>query len=80
MDILMIGLGLVRRYWQRVGPYLLVELLLPGGSLVALLLLLYRSRNVHAFAPAFVRAAAGGVRVVALATTPRPALCLGAGR
>jgi len=34
------GLEFVRRHWQRVGPYLLVELLLPGGSLLALCLFL----------------------------------------
>ncbi len=27
---------------QRVGPYVLIEILLPGGTLIALLLLLYR--------------------------------------
>ena len=29
------------------GPYLLVELVLPGGSLVALLLWLYRNRQAR---------------------------------
>jgi nitroreductase len=30
---------------QKVGPYLLLEILLPGGTLFALLLLLYRRRQ-----------------------------------
>ena len=30
---------------QKAGPYLLLEILLPGGTLFALLLLLYRRRQ-----------------------------------
>lgn len=30
---------------QRTGPYMLLEILLPGGTLLALLLLLYRSAS-----------------------------------
>ena len=30
---------------QRVGPYLLIEAVLPGGTLIALLLYLYRARR-----------------------------------
>ena len=30
---------------QKAGPYLLIEILLPGGTLVALLLFLYRTRG-----------------------------------
>jgi len=33
-------LELLRRFVQTFGPYLLVEILLPGGSLIALLLYL----------------------------------------
>jgi hypothetical protein len=36
------GLGLIL---QKAGPYLLIEILLPGGSLFALLLFLYRRRQ-----------------------------------
>jgi hypothetical protein len=36
------GLGLLL---QKAGPYLLIEILLPGGSLFALLLFLYRKRQ-----------------------------------
>jgi len=74
------GLEFVRRHWQRVGPYLLVELLLPGGSLLALCLFLYRNRGLYAFAPTFVRVATAGARVIATATVPRPHLCAGLGR
>jgi hypothetical protein len=76
MEILGIGLGLVRRHWQRVGPYVLVELLLPGGSLLALLLFLYRNRGLTGFAPAFVRAATAATRIVMPAVARRPAFCL----
>ena len=34
-----------RRYGQRLGPYLMIEILLPGGSLFALMLFLYRRRK-----------------------------------
>lgn len=74
------GLEFVRRHWQRVGPYLLVELLLPGGSLLALCLFLYRNRSLHGFAPAFVRVATAGTRVIATARVLRPSLCVGLGR
>jgi hypothetical protein len=33
----------LRRWAQALGPYLLLELLLPGGSLLALTLFLYRN-------------------------------------
>ena len=35
----------LRRQVQRFGPYLLVEAVMPGGSLLALLLYLYRARK-----------------------------------
>ncbi len=34
--------GILRRFGQNAGPYLMLEILLPGGSLLALLLFLYR--------------------------------------
>ena len=34
--------GLLRSAAQRLGPYLLIEMLLPGGTLLALLLFVYR--------------------------------------
>lgn len=38
-------LGILRKVGQKAGPYLLLEMLLPGGTLFALLLFLYRRRN-----------------------------------
>jgi hypothetical protein len=35
----------LRRFGQRLGPYLMLEILLPGGSLFALLLFLYQHRK-----------------------------------
>ena len=37
--------GILRRIGQKAGPYLLLEMLLPGGTLFALLLFLYRRRK-----------------------------------
>jgi len=34
-----------RRWGQAFGPYLMLEILLPGGTLVALLLFLYRRQS-----------------------------------
>ena len=39
-------LELLRRYGQKLGPYLMLEILLPGGSLFALMLFLYQRRKV----------------------------------
>ena len=36
----------LRRQAQRFGPYLLVEAVMPGGTVLALLLYLYRARRV----------------------------------
>jgi hypothetical protein len=36
----------LRRWGQKFGPYLLLELLMPGGTLFALLLFLYQSRKL----------------------------------
>jgi hypothetical protein len=38
--------GFVRRLVQTFGPYLIVEILLPGGSLIALLLFLYQHKRL----------------------------------
>jgi hypothetical protein len=35
-------LGILRRVGRKAGPYLVLEILLPGGTLLALLLFLYR--------------------------------------
>jgi hypothetical protein len=46
MQRVMSGSGILRRFGQSVGPYLMLEILLPGGTLLALLLFLYRRRKV----------------------------------
>ena len=38
---------ILRRVGAQVGPYLMMEILLPGGSLMALLLFLYRRRRAQ---------------------------------
>ena len=45
MQALLNGLDTLRNVGRKAGPYLLVELLLPGGSLCALLLFLWQRRN-----------------------------------
>jgi len=42
MPIVMSRLGMLRRLGQGLGPYLVLEILLPGGTVLALLLFLYR--------------------------------------
>jgi len=43
MQTIVNSLLFLRRWAQALGPYLLLELLLPGGTLLALTLFLYRS-------------------------------------
>jgi len=45
MQTVMCGLERLRRLAQQLGPYLMLEILLPGGTLFALLLFLYRRRS-----------------------------------
>lgn len=45
MQIVFGYFGILRRLGQKFGPYLMVEMLLPGGTLVALLLYLYQRRK-----------------------------------
>ena len=42
MHIVTGRLGMLRRLGQELGPYLMLEILLPGGTVLALLLFLYR--------------------------------------
>ena len=44
MEWFMLGLEVMRRLAVKMGPYLAVELLLPGGTLFALLLYWYRRK------------------------------------
>jgi hypothetical protein len=46
MEIIIAILEIARRLARDLGPYLLIEVLLPGGSLLALGLFLYRRRAV----------------------------------
>ena len=45
MEIVVAIIEIVRRLARGMGPYLLVEIVLPGGSLLALALFLYRRRE-----------------------------------
>ena len=47
MQIVMSRLGILRRIGQNWGPYLMLEILLPGGTLLALLLFLYRRTKLN---------------------------------
>ena len=47
MQIVIARLGILRRIGQNWGPYLMLEILLPGGTLLALLLFLYRRRKLN---------------------------------
>jgi hypothetical protein len=42
MKIVSRAFGWLRRAGRSLGPYLLLELLMPGGTMLALLLFLYR--------------------------------------
>jgi len=44
LEIVIGSWEVLRRLTQRVGPYLLLEAVMPGGTLFALLLYLYRAR------------------------------------
>ncbi len=46
MQWLMRHLGFVRKVARTLGPYLLVEILLPGGSLIALALFVYQQKRL----------------------------------
>ena len=57
-------LGLLRQLLYRSGPYLLLEILLPGGTLFALLLFLYRHTQVKARGEYAPRASVAATRVL----------------
>lgn len=42
MEIVIFVLEILRRVLARIGPYAAMEIILPGGTLLALLLYLYR--------------------------------------
>src|SRR5262245_6168764 len=47
MEKIKAALETLRRVARGFGPYLLLELLLPGGTLIAVLLFLYRNGGLH---------------------------------
>ena len=48
MQIVTSSLEMLRQFGRKLGPYLMMELLLPGGTLLAVLLFLYRRRKLTA--------------------------------
>ena len=52
MEVVIDLLEPVRRFGVKLGPYVLLELLLPGGTLFALLLFLHRRLKADAGSPA----------------------------
>ena len=46
MQGVMIGWEILRRLARKAGPYVMLEMLLPGGTLLALLLFMYRRREL----------------------------------
>ena len=47
MQFVVRSVGVTWELARRLGPYLMLEILLPGGTLLALLLFLYRRRQLH---------------------------------
>jgi hypothetical protein len=45
MEIVIFVIAVLRRMLQKAGPYLMVEIVLPGGTLLAVALALYRHRK-----------------------------------
>lgn len=72
------GMKDARRLARAAGPYVLLEILLPGGTLVALLLYLYRSGQLRNLGDAIalgreaVRTAARAFDQLALVWQPLP--------
>jgi len=63
----------VARVLQKAGPYVVLEVVLPGGTLFALMLYLYRTGQLHKFARAarpFLRGASRTCAAVAFALQP----------
>jgi hypothetical protein len=54
MQRVMRSIDMLRRFGQEVGPYLLLEMLLPGGTLLTLLLFLHRRGKLNIFRGAVV--------------------------
>ena len=52
MEIVMIGGEILRRALCRFGHYVFVEIVMPGGNLLALLIYLYRRQAIKSGSPA----------------------------
>ena len=78
MQIAVSGLKILRRVGRKAGPYIMLEMLLPGGTLFALLFFLYRRREcgigwaAQPAAAAAMRTLAGSLDKPALASIPTP--------
>ena len=46
MQIISSALAIMRQLGRKLGPYVMLEILLPGGTLFALLLFLYQRRKL----------------------------------
>ena len=66
MEMVMIGVGLLRRLLPRIGPYVVMAIVLPGGTLIALLAYLYARRDAKATMPAAIWRAAERLKRVRL--------------
>ena len=62
------------RLLQRAGPYVVLEIVLPGGTLFALLLYLHRSGKLRKVAPAVAHAAGEALAAMAFALQPAGSL------
>lgn len=58
--------AIVRQCGRNLGPYVMIEILMPGGTLIALLLLLHRQGKLSGIADA-ARGVAGHLRRAAAA-------------
>ena len=67
MEIFQWSAAPLRRAVERLGPYLLIEILLPGGSLLALLLFVYRRYRLRMACRLGLVDALGGACIVDLA-------------
>ena len=54
MQTLMTGYRFLGRLMKQAGPYFILELLLPGGTLLTVILLMYRSGALTALQPTLV--------------------------
>ena len=46
MKVVMVGVEVLRRWLPRIGPYIVLEVVLPGGTFLALSLYFYRRRQL----------------------------------